>query len=350
MRDDKGNSRGFGFVCFSAPDEATKAVTEMNGKMISQKPLYVSLAQRKDARKAQLEAQASQRTQLRQQSMVSRIPLCISLFTTIEANIMPCCSFQVQNVSGFPPVPFGANPMYYGQPGAYPPQGGRGGPQMGYPQGGPGMMMPRARYAPPGQMPGMGPMGPYGPMGGYPGYPQQGMPGGPAGRGGPVNGRGGSMAGGMPAGGRGMPNGMQGQARNGPGGPAGPGGRAGPPVGAGPRPNGYRGPQQQRDAPQQGGQPSLTAAALANAAPAEQKQILGETIYPKIHAAQPELAGKITGMLLEMDNAELLVLLEDDAALDAKVQEAMGVLENYNKKPEEEGAAGEEEAAPAPAA
>ncbi|CAN4118150.1 unnamed protein product [Withania somnifera] len=65
---------------------------------------------------------------------------------------------------------------------------------------------------------------------------------------------------------------------------------------------------------------------LAAAAPEQQKQILGEHLYPLVSKHKPELAAKITGMLLEMDNAELLLLLESPESLATKVEEAVEVL------------------------
>ena len=46
---------------FSAADEATKAVTEMNGSIVGSKPLYVALAQRKEDRRLHLTNQHMQR-------------------------------------------------------------------------------------------------------------------------------------------------------------------------------------------------------------------------------------------------------------------------------------------------
>ncbi|KAF7653699.1 hypothetical protein LDENG_00079660 [Lucifuga dentata] len=68
------------------------------------------------------------------------------------------------------------------------------------------------------------------------------------------------------------------------------------------------------------GQEPLTASMLAAAPLMDQKQLLGERLYPLIHALHPNLAGKITGMLLEIDNSELLHMLESPESLHSKVQ------------------------------
>uniref|UniRef100_A0ACD6AED8 Uncharacterized protein n=1 Tax=Avena sativa TaxID=4498 RepID=A0ACD6AED8_AVESA len=56
MVDTQGRSKGFGFVSFKTIEDVHKAINEMNGKMIGRKPLYVCVAQRKEERRAILVA------------------------------------------------------------------------------------------------------------------------------------------------------------------------------------------------------------------------------------------------------------------------------------------------------
>lgn len=55
-------------------------------------------------------------------------------------------------------------------------------------------------------------------------------------------------------------------------------------------------------------------------------QMLGDSLYPLVKQLEPVDTAKVTGMLLEMDQTEVLHLLESPDALRAKVAEAMEVL------------------------
>ncbi|KAL4629964.1 E3 ubiquitin-protein ligase UBR5 isoform X5 [Arapaima gigas] len=56
------------------------------------------------------------------------------------------------------------------------------------------------------------------------------------------------------------------------------------------------------------------------------RQALGERLYPRVHAMQPAFASKITGMLLELSPAQLLLLLASEDSLRARVEEAMELI------------------------
>ncbi|XP_076167112.1 E3 ubiquitin-protein ligase hyd isoform X2 [Ptiloglossa arizonensis] len=61
------------------------------------------------------------------------------------------------------------------------------------------------------------------------------------------------------------------------------------------------------------------------------QQQLGDRLYPKVYALRPALAEKITGMLLELSPAQLLMLLASEEALRQKVEEAFELIHSHSQ-------------------
>ncbi|XP_059630367.1 polyadenylate-binding protein 3-like [Cornus florida] len=278
MLDPQGVSKGSGFVAFSTPDEATRALTEMNGKMIERKPLYVAVAQRREERRAQLQAHFAQ--------IRAPLPTGMHGFHHGAPRLAPQQLYFGQGTAGL----LSPQPAGYGfqqqllpgiRPGAAPnfvmpyqlQRQGQPGHRVGARRGGNAQQMQQQqlhrnsnqcfRYVPSarnGRDPSMLPQGLVGRM----------MP--------------------LPLDASGLPA---------------------TPLDV------------QRSSPLS---ISTLASALASATPENQRLMLGEQLFPLVEHLEHDHAGKVTGMLLEMDQTEVLHLIESPHALKKKVGEAMDVL------------------------
>uniref|UniRef100_A0A8C1AXE7 Polyadenylate-binding protein n=2 Tax=Cyprinus carpio TaxID=7962 RepID=A0A8C1AXE7_CYPCA len=304
---DGGRSKGFGFVCFSSPEEATKAVTEMNGRIVATKPLYVALAQRKEERQAHLTNQYMQRM-----ASVRAVPNPV---------INP---YQPAPPSGYFMAAIPQNRAAY------------------YPTSQLTQLRPSPRWATQGVRPQrksplylrnllhyMNPVALIHTNKDFEPFQQ-------------TSRTCQAQCGHLPPD---LSPSTPSAQTMGPRPSTAAAAASAPPVRGVPQykytPS-VRSPQQhmntqpqvtmQQPAVHVQGQEPLTASMLAAAPPQEQKQMLGERLFPLIQNMHPSLAGKITGMLLEIDNSELLHMLESPESLRSKVDEAVAVLQAHQAK------------------
>ncbi|XP_018328144.1 polyadenylate-binding protein 4-like [Agrilus planipennis] len=250
-----GRSKGFGFVCYTSPEEATKAVTEMNGRMVGSKPLYVALAQRKEDRKAYLASQYIHRVRIQ------------------------------QNI-GFPPpnapylIPFAQGPRFFNHI--------RPAPR--WPANGP--IRPNGTYAPL-------PASPYR-VASRASIPNSSIRNSIIAR--PITGQQTPVV-------HSRPNSKY--TTNNPS-------NVLRPVTVNINNGGDSVP--------------LNSNVISSSVSADQKQAIGERLFKFVDKINSELAGKITGMLLEIDVTELLHMLDNQDSLRAKVEEAIAVLKAHQAK------------------
>jgi polyadenylate-binding protein len=298
-------SKGFGFVCFRDPANASKAMEAMNNKVLGSKPLFVGVHQRREMRREVLQMQYTARQASKMSSAMGQMGQQGQMQTNMG---------QMQMY----------NQMYPGMP------------QQMYP----GLQQQRAGMVPQGRWPQQGQPGMSYPQQGYPAMPFPGqvphMQGGRGGRGQAQAGRGG----------RGGPQ-QQGAAQAGRGqypvagrGVAPPGKMGGNIAVPG---RGYVTADQAMQMAQMGQQVPQQAAAsvggnlslqnLMGMTEEQRKNALGEKLFELIKPEHdPKRASKITGMLLEMDVAETLNLLESPDVLKEKVNEALEVLQAHEQK------------------
>lgn len=280
MRDEKGISKGFGFVCYSTPEEAKCAVSNMRGVMFYGKPLYVAIAQRKEDRRARLEQRFAE----------------LATMVGAAGSVIP---------TGYPHV-------YFAHPSTHFPQGSsRHGfvyPPMGFGQEWRQNMFPSPHNIQQIHSPLM------------PHTPRQ------------YRNNMGRMNGNM------LPH---------------------------PHTINYVShAQSAKDfmsmSRQQFGHSKYIPAdvmtndlaihhgdsvssvndafnnLLAAAPPDQQKNMLGNRLYPLVESYRPDLASKITGMLLELDNSDVVMLLCSSDMLSAKVKECVQLLQPTKTKPEDQ--------------
>ena len=67
-------------------------------------------------------------------------------------------------------------------------------------------------------------------------------------------------------------------------------------------------------------------AGLPTATPQDQKQLLGDRNFPQIKMMNSDLAGKLTGMMLEKSNENILQMIENPDYLTEEVKAAQDYL------------------------